>query len=138
MVELIQLLDNLIQRTSVEPGEGWKRLWLRLCISWLALTRVRRLKKDFRDVLNTMIWFIIVDVQRVNLNFGKLLHFCHNGFNLYNLHSSHEWLNLRKFLDFEYVRKIRRSSSTQIQGTPKSSCRLHSFPQRIMIISTDM
>ena len=139
MVELIQLLDNLIQRTSVEPGEGWKRLWLRLCISWLALTRVRRLKKDFRDVLNTVIWVIIVDVRRrVNLNFGKLLHFCHNGLNLYNLHSSHEWLNLRKFLDFENVWKIRRSSSALIRRTPKCSCRLHSSPQRIMIISTDM
>ena len=112
MVELIQLLNNLIQRTSVEPGEGWKRLWL--CISWLALTRVWRLKKDFRVVLVTiiriiivdvtMIWIIIVDVRpHINFNFAKLLHSPLNGFNLNYLHSSHEWLNLRKFLDFENV-----------------------------------
>ena len=130
MVELIQLLDNLIQRTSVEPGEGWKRLWLRLCISWLALTRVRRLKKDFRDVLNTMIWVIIVDVR-------KTLAFLPQWAQSLQL-AFHEWLNLRKFLDFENIWKIRRSSSALIRRTPKCSCRLHSSPQSIMIISTDM
>ena len=61
-----------------EPDVDFASDSVQTCISWLALTRVRRLKKDFRDVLNTMIWFIIVDVQRVNLNFGKLLHFCYN------------------------------------------------------------
>ena len=114
MVELIQLLNNLIQRTSVEPGEGWKRLWLWLCISWLALARVWRLKMDFRVVLVTimriiivdvtMIWIIIVDVRpHINFNLGKLLHFCPNGFNLNYLHSSHEWLNLGRLLDFVNV-----------------------------------